>query len=153
MADSVEEKIIEDIEARLAEVTVANGFTTDVKLVRRQHGNAMDLNRFPAAIIVHEGTTRRNDRLGMVVCTLTLSLILAMRSDGVRWPDDLQAFIADVDNKLRADVTRGGNAIITAIPRAEVYDSEELGSADIVAAQSIVEVEYRHLYLDTSTPI
>ncbi len=153
VTEPVEERIVANVITTLQGITVANGYNTTVAAVRRQHSNALQLRTWPACIVVHESADKRSKRLGMAPVMLTLTIIMALSTKDTTWPTLLERFIGDVDDALRVDVTRGGDAVVTFSQESQIYDSDELGNTGVVAAQTIVEISYRTAYLDTQTSI
>lgn len=151
---TVEEQLIADVVTTLEAIAPAGGFNREFVKVARQNRNALTHYEYPLCIVAQDGINKDDSRNAMVVCTLALVIAIAVNAKSTsNWPEELDLFVSDVENALRADTQRGGLAVKTAITRGDTFDSDDLGSAYIVASQVLVEISFRHLYLDTTEEI
>lgn len=149
---TVEEAILDEMVTTLDAIVTSSAYNFNYK-VRRQERNAQTLKMLPALIVVHMGTEQEDIRLGLIQCVMTVDVVGGIRASKGDWQGDLSLVISDIANGLRADYTRGGNAVTTRITNTEVYDSTESGSGNIVACQVTAEIVFRHLYGDTTSAI
>lgn len=152
---TVEEQLIQDVIATLDAVDTGSGFNREFAKVARQDRNLLNHPQTPIALVIHNGTDKDDSRLGMKVSVLSLIVIVGINSkeSDTAWPTTLDLYTSDVETALTADPQRGGLAVKTAIARIDVYDSDELGSTYLVAARLLVEIQFRHVYTDTTTEI
>jgi len=152
--NTVEEQIIDDVLSSLEAIDGTSIFNYDLVKVQRQDRNIQRVFGFPCAIVLHLGTTSDDSRLGLINNTLRLGIICGVQTDtGAEWPQKLSLIASDVQNKLRADVTRGGGAVTTRITNIEIFDQDEMGGVGVAAAQLTVEVVFRHMFADTTTSV
>ena len=156
---TVEEQILDNI------VTTLQAITSDSLLeynntyteVRRQYSNIEDVRGLPALIILHQGTTQDDSQLGIIKCVMTIAIVGAINTASGDWQGDLSLVIADVTHALRDEAdegwTRGGLAVTTRITNTEIFDSEDTGTAGLVACQITAEIVFRHLYDDATSAI
>lgn len=155
---TVKERIIELVATKLSGITVANGFNREFAKIARQDRNIQNHPQTPLAIIVDAGTVKDDQRNAMKMALLTLMVIVAISANenDSHWAKNLDLYVSDVETALsltRDDFQLGGLAVKVATKSIKVYDSDEIGSSYLVAARLEVEIEYRHLYEDTTTAI
>jgi len=76
MADTIREKILADIKTALETVTVANGFNQDITTVERDRLNPLEIEAFPAALIMDLGESV--ERQGAQVERIDLSVMVEL---------------------------------------------------------------------------
>lgn len=153
MVATLEEQILDNIKTSLQSISIVNGFNTDVaRVYRAETDNTEDLADLPGVVMIHDGSERDDSRLGLIVVTLRVVLYPVVKvSDPSNWNESIQLFVADVERRLREDVTRGGNAFDTHVTTAEVpmVDSE----AEKAAARIEANIIFRHAYADPTSSL
>lgn len=150
MADSVEERIIQNVVEVLRSITKANGYSLDVQRVYRMDENVLNAIERPAIVVLHQGVKEHYGSIDQVECRLALTLWLGMnRDDG--WQSAMTRWAADVKKALRLDCGRGN-----AGGSANAFDTHIVGhdTANTVDGYPIaiveidIEVQYRHAFGD-----
>lgn len=154
MADSVRELIMKHVQATLEGITVANGYAHTLQAVERlqQQGQS---SHSPMAVII-EGDDRpidmtSQDAGGLAIqreleVGIVLEVVQEEAIDARSASEAMNDLVADVQNVMQADVSRGGHAI----------DTDELGIDPILivdAKKKLIcamgyRVRYRHLRTD-----
>lgn len=156
MADTVKEKIVENVVTTLKTITTGNGYNNAVgnNVFRpQQHGSS--LLSMPQIQVV-EGAIRRSEESpygvwhGMLALDLECTHVHAT-SDSRSTDEINDTLYADVLKALAADRTRGGNAIDTKIQGMQPLEiNEENRQAGVIVD---VEIEYRHAETDATVAI
>lgn len=113
MADSVEERILQDVVATVQTVTIANGYDLDVKLVQRQGQDLEVIRSWPAVVVAHDGTQYSRGGPFTQIGTLNLAIVYALKNEGDDWPTKVAEFRDNIIRALNSDTQRGtysGNA-------------------------------------------
>ena len=124
----VRERILQDIETALGQISTANGFGNDVKSVQRwmQHGNS--LYDTPCIIVAAGPEEQQSGPFPLVSCDLSVELTLWYRQpEDDTTPTDsyLNSLLQDIIRALYADYTRGGLAQDTEIVSVLPFESIE----------------------------
>ena len=149
---TVKERIIQDV-VSVIEAIVAPSYNWTVETVRRQEFNIQTIQEYPSVVVVDQGVDQDDSRLGLIVCSLSLTIMMVIRTAEPGWPEQVELLVSDVCNALRNDPQRGGLAVKTAVTQSEYYDGTELGAEGVAGAQILVDVSYRHLYNDTTVAL
>lgn len=150
---SVEDQIIARVQAALADISVANGFETNVaRVYLPETSNTEDITDLPACVIVTEGSTKDDGRVGMIIETLNLSVHAVIKiTDPTNWVSILNSFSADVDRKLREDWTWGGIAQDTHVTESDTPSTDQ--HEERAASRTAVNIVFRYAYDDPSQPL
>lgn len=139
MAESIKEKILQDIEATLRGITLAAGYANDIGSVERGMVSPVEIQAFPAALII---PTADNPEAGPSsvkrrAFSLSLRLWVAVHKEA---SSHLESFIADVERAMMVDPRRGALA----------FDTEEGNTTYLYLvekeAQAGGEIEYTIYY-------
>ncbi len=146
---TVRELILANIDTVLAGISAGYPATykTAPNTVRRWTGNVFEVPTYPCIIVVPQGETHNDDRLGIVEHTMDLLIVCGVYDSA--WKTSLQDLITDVRVALTTDWTRGGNALTTQILSDQVFEADPTNP--LAEAQVSVRVLYRTLYGDPTT--
>lgn len=152
MPNTVRENIFQNVKSALSLISVANGFDNNIASVQQWDVNGNSLASVPT-IIINSGPEDGNDNAyPLTTCALKIFLTLWTRIDegSSSSPDTvLNSLLGDIKKKLKEDITRGGNAVDTAITSVEPFDTiEGQGEVGLVIT---VEVKYRHAQTNPKT--
>jgi len=154
---TVEEQILDNLVTTLQAVTEGDEYNNTYIEVRRQYENVADVRGLPALIILHQSTSLNEGRLGIIQCTMIATIVGVINTASGNWQGDLSLVIADITSALRDEAnrgwTRGGLAFTTRITNTEIFDSEDTGTAGLVACQVTAEIIFRHLYDNATSAI
>ena len=144
--------LLEDAKARFHLDVFGNGFDNNIASIQQWDVNGNSLASVPT-IIVNSGPEDGNDNAyPLTTCSLKIFLTLWTRIDegSSSAPDTvLNSLLGDIKKKLKEDITRGGNAVDTAITSVEPFDTiEGQGEVGLVIT---VEVKYRHAQTNPKT--
>lgn len=140
MADTIREKILDNILTTLSGITVLAGYVNNLTAAKfAQGGN--DLSTVPAAIM-SAGPEECEDRPGLITsCKLDVIIdvytIAATDTDAA-----LNSLLGDIKKAMMADYTRGGYAVATRIQNIIPFESIE--GQPYCGLIINCEVEYRH---------
>lgn len=155
MAETVREKILQNIKTTLEGIKIANGYNFDFleSSVQRwsMHGNRMaDL---PMIIISPGNEEEKSVPLPHEECALSVYLDVFYVNDEVDvTPTDtyLSRLQGDIKKAILADHTRGGHAIDTNVLGTTPFETTEgQHYAGIIIE---LEIKYQHLRLDPTVP-
>lgn len=152
MPNTVRENIFQNLKSVLSLISVANGFDNNVASVQQWDINGNSLASVPV-IIINSGPEDGSDNAyPLTTCTLKIFLTLWTRIDeGSSYAPDtvLNSLLGDIKRKLKEDMTRGGNAVDTAVISVEPFDTVE-GQGEVGLVITI-EVRYRHAQTNPKT--
>lgn len=112
MADTIRDKIIDNILAALPGITIANGFNNDIGVISDGLVNPLGLPKYPAALILPDSEDPEAGASDVSRRELTVTLRLWVGAhQTIR--KKLGGFIGDVEKKIFEDRRRGGNAVNT----------------------------------------
>ena len=115
--------------------------------MRRWTGNIFEVPSYPCIIVVPQGETHDDSRIGIVQHTMDLLVVCGVYD--TNWETSLQDLLTDVRVALTTDWTRGGYALTTQIVGDQVFEAEPTNP--LAEAQVTVRVLYRTLYSDPTT--
>lgn len=148
------ERITRDIANSINAITIVNGFNQDLTVVRPNRldfvGTVCDAGR----VFLWKGDQQEVAEPSMAAEWLAEFYVYAEHvgddqpESGSSIETNLNITLADIEKKLKEDVTRGGLAIDTLVPKIEQEINEENAIALIT-----VQVHYRTLYTDPYTQI
>jgi hypothetical protein len=149
MADTIREKIMDNIKTVLTAMTIANGYENDIGSVQRwrQHGN--NKVTMPLIVIVEGSESNEDDAYPLTTCKLDVGIVLFVREAETSVVDTGQALnslLGDIKKALKADITRGGNAVDTQVRSIQPFENDE----GQIEAGLIIEIAilYRHQQTD-----
>lgn len=148
MADTIREKILDNLQTTLQAITVAGGYVNTIASVQKwaQSGNA--LAALPT-IIINAGPEDRENRPGFIT-SCKLSVILDVYTVAATDTDAaLNSLLGDITKALMADYTRGGYAVNTTIK--SVIPFEAIEGQPYAGLIITVEIEYRHKLTDSTS--
>jgi hypothetical protein len=143
------ETIAVEIAARINEITVANGFNQTLVAVRPKRNDFKDEPAVNGKVLIWQGSEARPEAEA-IGCEEWLQqfLLIAIVKDSDAATTSIDTRInqvrADIEKKLKADHTRGGNAIDTSFLGSYKFDDGEGFSGIVVDAI----VHYRTQYLN-----
>ena len=145
MPNTIRENIFQNVKSALSLISVANGFDNNIASVQQWDVNGNTLASTPT-IIVNSGPEDGSDNAyPLTTCSLKIFLTLWTRIDegSGSAPDTvLNSLLGDIKRKLKEDITRGGNAVDTAVTSVEPFDTiEGQGEVGLVIT---LEIKYRH---------
>lgn len=148
MADTIREKIFENLVTTLSGISVVGGYDNDIASVERWNMNGNNKASVPA-IIINSGPEKNDDgkAYDLTHCLLTVFIELWVRqneAESATTPTDklLNSLLGDIKKALAQDVTRGGNAVDTEVTDVETFETiEGQQHAGLVIT---VQIEYRH---------
>ena len=144
----VRESILANIDTVLAAIkTTPLNYKTAPNTVRRWTGNIFEVPSYPCIIVVPQGETHDDSRIGIVQHTMDLLVVCGVYD--TNWETSLQDLLIDVRVALTTDWTRGGYALTTQIVGDQVFEAEPTNP--LAEAQVTVRVLYRTLYSDPTT--
>lgn len=155
MAESVRERIVQDVVTTLQGVTVANGYAHTLASVQRFHQAGQLTADTPVCVVMEGDDTVEQDGplaggYGLTSRTLVLSLVLIhqhdVEADHRSSAAVMAALVQDIQKAMQVDHRRGGLAINT----------EELGVGELDAQEGQPElmqtigyrIRYRHSRID-----
>lgn len=146
MADSVEERVIQDVVSTIETVTQANGYDFDVAVVQRQQEDVDYLRNYPGAIVVHDGSQVVSRYIGATINELRLAILVGLEKPGPVWATSLGNLMSQISQSLMGDEGRGtfegkANARRTDILGRFVGDHETDGGG-VVRGELHVSVKY-----------
>lgn len=142
---TIRSQILSNIQSTLATIATP-AYKTSVATVREWNGSVFEVNSYPCVIVVPQGESHNDGRIGIVEHTMDILLVLGVYDQA--WKTRIQDLIADVRVALTTDWTRGGVALTTQILDDEVFEADP--SNPISEAQMSVRVLYRTLYNNPS---
>lgn len=155
MAETIREKIIEDIKTTLETITIANSYQNDIQSVQRWKQSGNSLIQVPC-IIVNAGPEEKEQRPGLMTsCKLSVMIDLWIRHDENDVPGStdklLNSLLGDIEKALMADYQRSNNAVNTRILRNISFEAVE--GQPYAGLIIEVEVEYRHKTTDPTQAV
>ena len=145
---TIRESILSNIDTTLAAIaTTPATYKTVPGTVRRWNGNSFEVPTYPCIIVVPNGETHDDGRIGIVQHTMNLLIVCGVYDSN--WKTALQDLVTDVRVALTTDWTRGGKALTTQILNDQVFEAEPTNP--LAEAQVNVRVLYRTLYSDPTT--
>ena len=153
MADSIREKIMQNIKTTLLTISVANGYVNEISSVQRWAQAGNNLADVPC-IIINAGPETLQQKPGLVAeCRLSVMIDLWIRHDTTANPGSTDAILnsifADIEKALMVDYTRGGYAVNTYVTNVVPFETAK-GQP---YAGLIIETEilYMHFVSDPAT--
>lgn len=147
MAESVKERILSNLVARLARITIANGYENDVASVQRYGLDGLSVTDVPVLYVSQGEDLVQNERKAFPAIQRRLEVFVAIvtrPSAGETRSGDalINSLGADVERCLMADGSHGGLAIKTDSPDwMECAVDEQMPHLAIALRFS---VDYRH---------
>jgi hypothetical protein len=138
--------ILDNLEATIAAISTAGGYHFTIGLARRGllHYNAVPEDKFPAAFVAGADEKRKNVTNTQFRSDISVAVVGYVRTadaaDTDQLEDDLDSLIADLTKAIMADITRGGNAVLTEITD---IDTDKGALAPYSAVEMTVRCEYR----------
>lgn len=155
MADSVRERILQDVEATLRMVKTTNGYANTIAKVMRVDFTNPFNGPFPLALI-HEPDenytligSRGNDDVYQVDVNLEIGLWI--EKPGASKATPMNSLLADVKKALMVDRTRGELAISTRPSRVTMSVLDETMTPSAATVSWVIS--YRHLGSDPATAV
>lgn len=146
MADSVEERVIQDVVSTVETVTQANGYTFDIAVVQRQEQDVDYLSNYPGAIVLHDGSQTVARYIGATINELRLAIVVGLEKPGPTWTTSITNLLSQISQALMADEGRGiyeskANARRTDVLGRFVGDHETDGGG-VVRGELLVSIKY-----------
>ncbi len=146
MADTIREKILENIKTILEGISIANGYNNDIASVQRWKQAGNSLIQVPC-IIVNAGPEEKEQRPGLMSsCKFSCFVDVWIRHDENDNPGStdkiLNSLLGDIEKALMVDYQRNGNAVNTRILRNLSFETTE--GQPYAGLIIDIEVEYRH---------
>lgn len=123
MADPIIEQILQEVEARIAEITTVNGFNQDlnpVRLIRGDNDELSGLGNGDVVLLMLDVTPNEelssHGNVGLMAWDMTVALaafVVASDSSTTAIDTLINQVRADIEKKLMADPQRGDLAIDT----------------------------------------
>lgn len=152
MAESVEQRILDNVVSTLQGITTGAGYQQTVKQVYVFEGNALDAPEIPCAVVLHERTERSavapRAPNGVVTCFLHLLVWASIEKEPTTWKRDIGRLASDIDKALRVDWTRGALAFDTHVDEVKV--ANEGDGFPVPVAQLAVRIHFRTAYEDST---
>ncbi len=150
MADSIRERIVQDVVSTLEGIRVSNGFDLDVQSVLRARLPGVKVQEFPTILVVEQSETKDQPAtpgglLGKWAASLSVALICWVRHEEMA--REANRLLANVEKALMADLTRGGLAVLTNLVSNEMFVTEDI-EAPKAGITVVIEVRYRHAEQD-----
>lgn len=155
LTETVEERIAADLKTTLAAVSIANGFSVDVRRVYEMEGSVLTNIEVPCITLLDRGIKEHYGSHDQVECRQSFTLALNMeRSSG--WQRRMRLFANDLKRALRVDCGRGtaggsANAFDTHIVGSDVANEDD--GFPLAVAEVDVEIQFRHLLSDPTVAI
>lgn len=146
MADTVREKIMQNIVTVLQGITVAAGYNNTIAAVERYKAYGNHSVDIPAIVVSEGDESDSNNADPLTSCVMEVYLAVGTRqaeSDTAASGAVLNSLLGDIKKAVMTDHTRGGYAIDTEFKSIEPFEIEA-GNAQIGLLISL-EVQYRHL--------
>lgn len=149
MADTIREKIMDNIKTVLETITTGNGYENTIASVQRWRQTGNNLKNLPAVIVEEGPEDNEEDAFPLATCKLTVFLTLFIRqleSDSTDTGEKLNSLLGDIKKALKVDITRDSNAVDTSFKSITPFETDE----GQTAAGLIIEtfVLYRHQQTD-----
>ena len=134
------ERILENIVSELKTISTANGYRTNVKTVSRQVKDISELTEpeFPALFVISGGEVIEEATNRALMKKLSVG-ILAYVYDTSATDTKISNILADIQEKMYADKSRGGYAIDTILNSIE---TDEASLQPYGISLSIFTIEY-----------
>lgn len=153
MADSVRERIMKNIQAALQGITVGNGYANTLMAVERvlQQGQTTQ----PPMAYVLEGDDDASDgplsgAAGLISRSLQVGVVLVVQQDtdiDARSASEvMNSLVADVQQTMQADYSRGGLALNTEESSVSAVQIDE--GMPVLSCTVAYRIAYRHSRLD-----
>jgi len=148
--NSVRQKVMENLVSTLEGIDGASPYRTAVKHVEVVEKSALEIPTYPAVAVYPALIEYADDRPHIVTCTMTCSLMPVIRSMTTPFVK-LYDLIEDIRIALTADVTRGGNAILTRVEADNPFVPDP--AEPFVGSMLTVTIIYRQLRADAAAAI
>ena len=112
MADSIEEKIVQNIVTTLQGITVANGYNNTVKLVTDDPEAGLNLQLFPAIFVAVGSEVPDRGATSVTRREMNLTLEYWLRAQ-INPRAAAASLRADIQKRMMVDPHRGANAVDT----------------------------------------
>jgi len=146
MADSVEERVIQDVVTTVGTVTSGNGYDFDIAVVQRQQGDVDYLSDYPGAIVVHDGTSTASRYTGVTINELSLAIVVGLERPGAGWTSSMTNLLSQISQALMVDEGRGTYATKSNARRTDVgqrfVGDHEIDGRGVVRGELLVVVKY-----------
>ena len=148
-------RVLEALRTLMASITVANGYWTDVKIVRTYSAHKTALGTvMPGICILPTGDERTEAR----ICAedeyrMTVEIIGALRVDATSdaWKEQAHKFAGDVQQAISSDRQLGGLVIYVEAENLEVADADTSGGSSHLAGFALATtIVYRVSVADVS---
>ena len=143
MADTIKEKILDNIDATLQTITKANGYNNDIESVQRWSQEGPSLVDVPAAVIVtghRDGKPEPNPKTSNVL-EVFIEIWVRNATDEI-----LNSLEGDVEKALMQDYTRGGYADDTNVLGSDPFEGT-VGNPH-AGIEILLGIKYKHLQTD-----
>lgn len=145
MADSVREKILENLKTTLSGISVAGGYENDVASVQRWRQRGNPLKDVPCIVVVAGPEEKKKGPNPLVTVHFKVFLELYVRQDELdnsATDAILNSLLKDIEKALYLDITRSNNAQDTDIQDIVPFGADVgNGHSGLVIG---VEILYRH---------
>lgn len=146
MTASVRERILQNVQSTLGQVTVPNGYAFTLARVERVDFTDWTQGPFPMALIHEPDDTydveKNRGSTTVLHVNMALDLLVMIRKPAAEKATPINALIQDVQTAMLEDTTRGGLAIWTEPVRTSVSVMDE--SQALSAARISWLIYYRH---------
>lgn len=149
MADTISERILQNVETTLTGITTGNGYSVTVQQVYRNTDASIMAVTFPYIDLPEPQEDSEDVPLGLTTKFMHLTLNLFISNDTSPANKVMNNFIGDVVKALLTDHTRGGLAVDTDV-KAERVTSDETAEPFLQTSMS-VDIHYRHKYGDPTS--
>ena len=153
MGDTVREKIMQNIETTMNEISKANGYSNDIASVQRWRQGGNPRTDVPCIVINCGPEEKEPVPNPLTTCMLTVNIDVWIRHDEDDVPGStdaiLNSLLGDVEKALMVDITRGGYAVDTVSERNIPFAMDE--GAPHAGITMDVGIHYRHKITDPET--
>lgn len=149
MADSIREKILQNVETTILGITEEDGFEVTIRKVVRIPSALFDIVEFPFVSIV-DATEEKQEGVPVQKTTCLLHLELVFWNQ--QWTDMSQVtnqILAAIEKAMGADPTRGGYAYDTDVVSNQLFLADE--SMPNGGGSIQLDILYRHKLGDPYT--
>lgn len=149
---AVQQQILDNIVSTLETYIDGTGdYTTELARVYVMDASSISGLQLPAVLMLSDSDRVTEQRIGMDVHRLEVTLVLAISGQQDTWDADLREFLSDVQRALTVDHSRGALAIDTSWEESVVFEGAD--EMPVKQAEAKVSVQYRTAYGDPDTPL
>lgn len=144
MSDPIVDKIAQDLEARINEITTENGFSENLIALRPKRLDFENVTPTDKTVLIEQADETKPEEqpysaIEWIQPFILWALVISSDKSTESINKRINRVRADIQKKLREDVTRGGNAIDTILLPSAIFDDGEGFSGVAVA----IAVQYR----------